>query len=193
MRERLTTRLNSWLDSPWMMPVLGVASFLESILVPIPLELILIPLMQRRRDRLWWLAAMALLGCVAGATVGYLVGYAFMETAGEALVAYVGQPDMLDKARVAMRKDGFWFIMTVSVVPIPFQIAMLAAGATGYPFHLYLLATLISRSIRYYGLALLVYFVGPYAEEAFRRHGWIAVAILAAVIIAAWIVVRWAL
>ena len=190
MFQRLNSRLQAWLDSSWMMPVLGVASFLESIIVPIPLELILIPLMQRRRDRLWWLAGVALLGCVAGASVGYFVGYAFMDSVGEGFVQQLGQQDALVKAREAMEKNGFWFVMTISVVPVPFQIAMLAAGASGYSFPLFMLATLISRGIRYFGLAVLVYLLGDAAETWFKRHRWQATIILAILLLAAWWLTR---
>jgi len=42
--------------------------------------------------------------------------------------------------------------MSVGVIPIPFQIAMLAAGATRYSFFLFMLAPALSRALRYYGL-----------------------------------------
>ena len=170
MFKRLTQWAEGWLNSKWMMPSLGVASFLESIIVPIPLEAILVPLMQKRRELLWWLALVALVGCIAGAVVGYYVGYAFMETAGQWLVEKVGQQDAMQRAEQAMQENGFWFVMSVSVVPVPFQIAMLAAGATKYSLPLFMLATVISRGIRYFGLAALVYYFGDAAERVIAKH-----------------------
>jgi membrane protein YqaA with SNARE-associated domain len=186
MFERLTRFTKNWIDSRWMMPSLGVASFLESIVIPIPLEAILIPLMQKRRERVWWLAGVALLGCVIGAAVGYAVGWGFMETGGQWLIERMGWQEQLDAAQQRMAADGFLFILTVSVVPIPFQIAMIAAGATGYPVGLYLLATLISRGFRYFGLALLVLWLGDRAEAWYEKHRWQAVALLVLLVAAAW-------
>lgn len=42
--------------------------------------------------------------------------------------------------RVRMEEDGLWFIVSVGITLIRFQIAMLAAGATSYSFFLYILA-----------------------------------------------------
>ena len=186
MFEATKERFGAWLHSRWMMPTLGVASFLESIIVPIPLEAILVPLMQARRERLWWLAAVALVGCILGAVVGYYVGYGLMNTAGEWVVQQLGAEDQMERAREAMSENGFWFIMSVSVVPVPFQIAMLAAGATGYPIGLYLLATLISRGVRYFGLAALVWWLGDRAESFVKEHKRLALVIVVAVVAAAW-------
>ena len=62
MFQSFRDTMHRWTGSRWMMPALGIASFLESIIVPIPLEAILIPLMQKQRHRLWLLATIALLG-----------------------------------------------------------------------------------------------------------------------------------
>jgi len=183
--------LDAGLDSRWMLPTLGLASFLESILIPIPLEAILIPLMQARRDRLWWLAGVALIGCVCGAIVGYFVGVAFMESVGQQAVEYFGAQETYQDAKDRMVDGGFWFVMSVSLVPVPFQIAMLAAGAAGYSFALFMLATMISRGIRYFGLAVLVYFVGDHALALYRKHKIPVTTIVVVAIVAAWGIAWW--
>ncbi len=170
-----------------MIPSLAVASFLESIIVPIPLEAVLVPLMQKRRDRLWLLATIALLGCIAGAALGYYVGALFMETAGQWFVEQTGQEQALADAKGLMGRHGFWFVLAVSVMPIPFQIAMLAAGATGYPFWLFMLATLLSRGVRYFGLAAAVWWLGDRAEAFVRKHKVATTVILALIVAAFWI------
>ena len=159
--------------------------------MPIPLEAILVPLMQARRERLWTLATIALVGCILGAVVGYYVGYGLMNSVGEWVVQQLGAQDQMERAREAMSENGFWFIMSVSVVPVPFQIAMLAAGATGYPIGLYLLATLISRGVRYFGLAVLVWWVGDRAERLFKEHKVGATVAVVVVVAVGWGVAWW--
>ena len=47
---------------------------------------------------------------------------------------------------------------------------MLAAGATKYSLIMFLIATTIARSIRYFGLALVVYYAGNQAERIITKH-----------------------
>ncbi|WP_292274303.1 VTT domain-containing protein [Marinobacter sp.] len=166
---------------------LGIASFLESILVPIPLEALLIPLMQAHRRRIFLLSTIALLGCLAGAVVGYFVGYFVFDTIGQQLVEMVSTPEQFEHVRSRMEEDGFWFILSVGVIPIPFQIAMLAAGATSYSFFLFMLASALSRALRYYGLGLLVLIAGNKAQAIFERHKAAAAIVVTVVVLVIWV------
>ena len=165
---------------------LGIASFLESILIPIPLEAVLIPLMQARRRQIFLLSTIALLGCLAGATVGYFVGYFVFDAIGQQLVEMVSTPEQFEDVRMRMEEDGFWFILSVGVIPIPFQIAMLAAGATSYSFFLFMLASALSRALRYYGLGLLVLIAGNHAQAIFERHKVAAAIVITIVVLVVW-------
>lgn len=164
--------------------VLFAASFAETIIVPIPIELVLIPFMAMNRDRLWRTATVVTAGCLAASFVGYAIGYAFFDTVGNDMVAAFGWSEALDRFRSLFDRHGFWAIIAVGVIPIPFQIAMLAAGAAGYPIAMFALAALIARGIRYYGLALLVHAVGDRAEALWRTNRRTAIAIGAAILLA---------
>ena len=54
------------INSKHMLKGITLASFLESIIVPIPLEAILVPLLQARREKIWLIALMTTLGCMVG-------------------------------------------------------------------------------------------------------------------------------
>ena len=165
---------------------LGVASFLESIFIPVPLEAILVPLMQARRHQIFLLSTIALFGCLAGAVVGYFVGYYVFDAIGPRLVEMVSTPEQFEHVRMRMEEDGFWLIVSVGVVPIPFQIAMLAAGATGYSFFLFILASALSRALRYYGLGLMVLIAGNRVQAIFERHKVSAAIVTTLVVLAIW-------
>lgn len=184
--SRLRRVIDRLVHSKHMLWGLGVASFLESIIVPIPLEAILIPLMQARRSAMIALATAALLGCLVGASVGYAVGYFIFDAVGPQLVSLIASQQQYDQVVQQMESQGFWFVLSVGVVPIPFQIAMLAAGATKYSFGLFLAASIIARGLRYYGLALLVWLAGNQAQALFERHKVSATIGLTMVVAAAW-------
>ena len=157
-------------NSKYMLWGVCLASLLESLIIPIPLEAILIPLMQARRERLWAISFMALLGCMAGAAIGYAIGYFIFDLIGQQVIEMWFSAAQFESIRQQIHSHGFWYVFTIGVTPIPFQLAMLAAGATGYTFLLYMIATALSRSVRYFGLGLLVCLFGNQAQTLFEQH-----------------------
>ncbi len=104
---KLMNKITKGSHTPW-----GVAgaSLLESTVMPIPLELLLIPLMQIDRKRMWQPALAALLGCIAGALFGYAAGYFFQASVGGWIVSAAGGEEQFARAGDMLRQNGFWFV-----------------------------------------------------------------------------------
>lgn len=183
---KLKEKTHKMIHSKNMLTGITVASFLESTIVPVPLEAMLIPLMQARRERLWLIALMATLGCIVGAVFGYAMGYFLFDLVGDWLIQTFSNQEQFDRVKQQMQSQGFWFVMTVGISPVPFQIAMLAAGATQFSLLYFLLATAVARSIRYFGLAAVVYIAGNKAEALIKRYKIVAVVGLTAVAVLLW-------
>lgn len=152
MREflkKLTTSRHTW----WGV---AAASALEATVLPMPLELLLIPLMQANRRRMWLLAA-------------------------------AGGGQQFEEAARLLRQEGFWFVFSVGVTPVPFQIAMVSAGAASYSLPGFLAATALSRSIRYFGLAVLVRLFGDAAERLYNKHRVVVGAAATAAVVLVWV------
>lgn len=165
--------VQSWLDhvlrsrhSPLAM---GGLSFLESTVLTVPLELVLVPYLLANRHRLWWIATLVTLGCLLGALCGYMVGLTAYNTLGLWTVEQFGWQQIAREFEQEISQNGFLAVLLVGITPVPFQIAMLTAGATGYSLPLFLLAAGISRALRYFGLALLVFLFGEKVEELLIR------------------------
>lgn len=171
----------------WLM---GLASFLESLVVPIPLELVLVPYMLANRQRLWLIALVVTAACLLGATVGYGVGFFLFDQAGDWLLETMDWQGQYDRFQDWFQQYGFWAIVAIGVTPMPFQVAMLVAGVSGYPVPLFLLAAALARGIRYFGLALLVQLFGEQALALWRNHSkWVGIAI-AVVLVAGYFLLR---
>ena len=161
----------AWIsEARWPMGALFFASFAETIIVPVPIELVLVPMMLALRDRIWRIATVTTAGCLLGAVVGYGVGFFLFEQVGRWLIDAMGWEREFDRFQQLFDVYGFLAILAVGVIPIPFQIAMLAAGIAGYSFFLFLLAAVIARGIRYYGLAALVLAFGASASRLWQRQ-----------------------
>ena len=182
-----SARARRWFDrlngSQHMLWLLAVFSFLETIIIPVPIEIILIPLMAINRDRIWTVASFAMGGCLAASIMGYGVGMALYQSVGTWFIGTMGMASEYEAFQAFFSQHGFVAILAVGILPIPFQIAMVTAGLSGYPIYLFVLATLIARGIRYYGLAWLVYRYSDRAEELWRRHAVISTLVVAAVVV----------
>jgi len=133
-----------------------VASFLETTIIPIPIEILIAPIMAASRRRGAIVATVTLAGSVAGAVFLYLVAYGLSDEFVRPLVELSGGQQEFQKVEQQFRDGGFWVVFAISIAPVPMQLAAIAAGATAYPFWLFLIAIGISRALRYYGLWLLV-------------------------------------
>lgn len=169
-----SARAKKWFDrisqSPHMLWLIGVLSFLETIIVPVPIELVLIPLMAANRERIWRIAFITTAGCLLASIVGYGVGMAFFESLGRWVVDTMGWQKPFEQFQAFFEQYGFGAIVVVGILPIPFQVAMLSAGMTGYPIYLFVLAALVARGVRYFGLAWLVYQYGDRVQQMWQEH-----------------------
>lgn len=169
-----TARTKAWFvrinGSRHMLWLLAGLSFLETIILPIPIELVLIPLMAVNRQRLWAIATTATLGCLAASLIGYGIGMVLFQSIGTWFIEMMGMQDAYATFQRFFEQYGFVAILTLGILPIPFQIAMITAGLSGYPVLLFALAALMARGIRYFGLAWLVYRFGNRVILLWKRH-----------------------
>jgi len=187
-------RLNQLAGGPALYPVLFFLSLAEATVLPIPLEIILIPVFVLQRRRIWRMTLAVYLGCLTGAAGGYVLGAWLSEAAGEPLIHALGGQDEFNSFRAEIEADGFWPLFTVALSPVPFQLAQIAAGATGYSFPLFLLAAALARGVRYFGLAALLAFFGHAAERTLIHHEtaikWITLGVTATAL-AVWFLVQY--
>lgn len=139
---------------------IAVASFLETTIIPIPVEVIVAPLMAASRRRGMAIATATLVGSVIGAVALYLLSWGLFDHVVAPMIDWRGLHDDFYKIEQQFRSGGFWLVFVISITPAPMQLAALAAGVTGYSFPLFVAAIVLSRALRYYGLLILVRIAG---------------------------------
>jgi len=121
-----------------------IGMFLESSIVPIPSEVIIIGAGSIGIPIL----SVVLFGSL-GATLGALVGYALGRYAAMPVILRYGKfilikPHHIEKAEVFARKYGVYSVLIGRVLPIvPFKIFSIAAGITRIPVLPFIICTLI--------------------------------------------------
>lgn len=184
------TSAGTWLDrldeSPHALWLLFVASMMETLIVPIPIEAILIPWMLCHPYRKWTIASVALAGNLTAAALGYHLGVLAMEHWGDAVIGLFGGQAAYEGFQVRLQQDGFMALLAVGLVPIPFQTAMLVAGASGYSFGMFMLAAMLARGARYFVLAILVALLGDAAWRLWKRYS-TPIGLIGVVLFGVWI------
>ena len=172
---------------------LALASFLESTFVPVPLEVLVVPLMVAHPRSALRIAWAIWGGCLLGATVFYLLALWLYDPLVAPLMEAAGWSGALDDLRARLGEEGvFGAVFLISLTPVPFQVATLGAGAAGANFLVFIAAVATSRGIRYFGLALLAWWLGPHVNRVLTSKRWTigALVVLLGLAWAGWYLLR---
>lgn len=167
-------KLYSWViaqsDKPYAPWILGIVSFLESSISPIPPDPLLIPMALTRPERSWFLAFLTTATSVIGGFLGYLIGYFLFETIGEWIIITYGLQNAFLKLQALFNEWGFWIIVLKGLTPIPFKVVTITSGVTGLNFITFALASIISRGARFYIEAFLLWKYGPAMRSVIEKN-----------------------
>lgn len=162
--------LNRVVHRRFALPALFGYAFLEGAILPIPIEAVIVPFMQLRRDILWLIPAIALAGFFASAILGFAIGALFYDQLGAPLIAWMGWQDQFINVEQFLDQWGFWAVVALGFTPLPTQILMIGAGAFGVPTLSFVVAILLARGTRNFGVAALVYYYGDRVVHWFQKR-----------------------
>lgn len=164
--------------------------FLESTVLPAPLEAITVPLMLHRPDRAYRVALALWCGLMIGAVIFYMLGRALYEPVVEPVLGALGMQQDFDLLADKLSGSSlFWTIFLISIAPAPMQLATLGAGFLRADPATFVAAVALSRAIRYFGAAWLCRVAGT-RLGLLRRGTILPVAALAATLAAIWLIYR---
>lgn len=177
MFTRLKTRvykiLSASSESPKGWSILGGLSFLDSSLLPIPFEIFLVPFLLAARTPRWFFTFVLVTATsVLGGLLGYAIGVFLYESVGVFLISLWGLENEFADIQAAFDRNVFWAVFVAGLTPVPYKMFTIGAGVLGASFPLFILASILSRALRFliivYGLK---YFGRPVALFIARRVG----------------------
>lgn len=162
---------------------LAALSFAESSFFPIPPDVMLVPMAVSRPRRAAWFALLTTVASVAGAVLGYVIGY----YAIGAMLPWIERAGMLAEYEAAVlwfRQWGLWVVLLAGFTPLPYKAFTIAAGALSLSLAPFLIGSFIGRGARFGLVAAVAGILGPRVEPWVRRWiewlGW-GVLLLAAI------------
>jgi membrane protein YqaA with SNARE-associated domain len=182
-------RLMDKCKGPKALHALGVLSFLESSLLPVPIDLAMVPICLARPKELWKIVLVGTIGSVAGAVFGYLIGAFFMDVIGGWLLSLYGMQDSFADFQELYAREGWRAIAAAGITPIPFKVAAIVSGAVAMPFHVFVLTAASIRLIRFALIALVIRIFGAGLQKILDAHSRKFTIIMVAVMIMGFLLV----
>jgi len=140
---------------------LAGVSFAESSVFPIPPDALLITMVIARRNKWLVFALICTVASVLGGAFGYLIGYAAFETIAEPILAFYGYAHKFEDFAARYNDYGAWIVFIAGLMPFPYKVITIASGATGLDFAVFMVASVLSRGIRFFVVSGLLYLFGP--------------------------------
>ena len=158
-----------WTDTKYGMPALFILAFAESSFFPIPPDVLLIALAMGKRSKAFRFALVCSIGSIIGGIAGYSIGH-FAWWSGKnvysslALFFFDNVPgfsvDIFQKIRSQYELNNILIVFTAGFTPIPYKIITITAGAFNINFPMFLLASSVSRTARFFLVSLLIWKFG---------------------------------
>src|SRR5579872_1100521 len=170
MLQRLYARTLDIAAGPNAIWALIAVSFVESSFFPIPPDILLIPMILARPREAFRLAALCTLASVAGGMLGYAIGYFLFDAIGRPILEYNHATASYEALKAGFDRWGVWIIIIKGMTPIPYKLITIASGVAHFDLLSFIGASIISRSLRFFLLAVLLWWFGDAAREFIERR-----------------------
>lgn len=149
---------------------LAVISFVESSLFPIPPDVMLIPMVLANRAAAWRLAFICSLFSVLGGVLGYFIGLYFYELVGDAIIGFYGYEQKFLSFSDSYEEWGGWIVAFFGLTPFPYKVITIASGAVKLNLAVFMVASVLSRSARFFLVAWLLKKFGEPIREFIEKY-----------------------
>jgi membrane protein YqaA with SNARE-associated domain len=175
--KKLTIEGLSQTNTKWGTWTLFIMAFIDASFLPLPVTTFFIFLVLMYNTRAIQYMISITLGTIAGALVGYSIGHfailnAHSDTNGFLQFLFNHIPgfsgDGFSRIQALYLKWGFWIIFSASYTPIPYGVFSISSGLFGINLLVFLFATLISQTIKFFLLTFLSVRFGQHVKMMFK-------------------------
>ncbi|MEJ2525840.1 MAG: VTT domain-containing protein [Desulfuromonadales bacterium] len=170
--RRLYDWVLHWAETPYGGPALFLLAFAESSIFPVPPDVLLIALCIALPLRSWHFALLASVGSVLGGLLGYLIGWGAWPLVNGFFYSYIPgfTPTVFQRVQELFAAYDFWLVFTAGFTPIPYKVITIGSGVFQINLAVFTIASLVSRSLRFYLVAWLLFRYGPGMRRFIDRY-----------------------
>jgi len=182
-----------WAETPYAVPALALLAFAESSFFPVPPDVLLIVLALGAPKRSFWFAAVCSIASVAGGLLGYAIGYFVWQGVDQFFFTYVFSEEAFRKVAELYQDNAFWAVFTAGFTPIPYKVFTITGGVCQIDLATFVLASAISRSLRFFAVAALFFFFGPPIKRFIDKYFNLLAVVFTVLLIGGFVVIKYAL
>src|SRR6266436_6430272 len=173
------------------MAAMALISFSESSFFPLPPDFLLVPMTLAQPRRAWLIAAVCTVTSVVGGYLGYAIGYYLFDTLGQPVLEFYHAMDKYRAFSAAFAEWGVWIIVIKGLTPIPYKLVTIASGVAKFDLLAFTLASLVSRSLRFFLLAALLWRFGEPIRGFLERRLMLVTTVIALALVGGVVVLRY--
>ena len=178
-------------ESPYALILLACIAFAESSFFPIPQEALMIPMIVAAPHRAWLVAGVATLASLAGAVLGYLIGFVFYDTIGIQLLEFYGKADRYDEFKALYVDHGVLAVAIGAITPFPFKVTTIVSGLLQMNLPLFMIVCLLGRGFRFFLIAALLRRYGTPVREFIEKRLGLVTILAFALIVGGFVVLKY--
>jgi membrane protein YqaA with SNARE-associated domain len=189
--RRLYDWVLHWAKTPYGTWALFLLAFCESSFFPIPPDVLLIALAVALPKKAFKYALVCSVGSLLGGCLGYLIGWQFMVDLGDGIIRFYGLQDKYEYIRRLYVTYDAWAVGIAGLTPIPYKVFTITAGAFRINFVVFLVASAVSRSARFFLVGGLIYLFGPKIQSFIDRYFNTLVIVFVILLVLGFIVIKY--
>ena len=180
-----------WADTPYGLQALAVLALVESSVFPIPPDPLLIALCLGAAGRAFRFAAVTTIASVVGGILGYGIGAVVWGSISGFFFDYVPgiTPERFVNVQGLYDRWDFWFVFLAGLTLIPYKVFTIAAGVFAINFPVFVLASVLSRGLRFFLVAGLIYRYGEPIRSFIDRYFNLVVSVFALIFVLGFVLI----
>lgn len=191
--RRLYDWVLHWALTPYGAPALFLLALAEASFFPIPPDPLLLALSLGAPRRSFRFAGLATVGSVLGGMLGYALGALAWGALSHVFYAWVPgvTPEAFGRVQALYARYDFWAVFLAGLTPIPYKVFTLSAGVFSLRFEVFVLASALSRGLRFFVEGALIYQFGPPIGRFIDRYFNLLTWVFGALLVVGFLVVKW--
>ncbi|MEO0254606.1 MAG: DedA family protein [candidate division WOR-3 bacterium] len=168
--KKLYNWVLSWADRKSGPIALCFFSSIEAIFFPVPPDPLLMALCLGNRKKALFFAFLCSICSVTGGLVGYSIGYRLWELTKDFFFSYVFSAHTFERVSILYHNNSFLAIFTAGFTPIPYKVFTVSAGVFKINIFIFFLASILSRSLRFFTIATLLKIFGREIKDFIDKY-----------------------